>query len=85
MAKCKDGTYCDNNLGSFLCKGTDVYIISLSPPPFIIIKDCDSVCDGLCTGEGPGGCVSCKDGYKMEDGRCEGLFVCNAHQDSRNV
>lgn len=30
------------------------------------------MCEGVCTGGGPEGCTACKEGYKMENERCEG-------------
>lgn len=38
----------------------------------LLKKGCDEVCERSCTGGGPEGCTSCKEGYKMEEGSCQG-------------
>ena len=38
-----------------------------------LVVGCDESCKLKCSGAGPAGCEECANGYKMEDGSCEGM------------
>ena len=66
---------CDTGYGHNNCSDCSKGFYRMTQNDNFFCVECDTKCDG-CDGPGTSGCVACKSGFEMAEGRCEDFNEC---------